>query len=155
MGAGPAHSRPPALGRLVVRGSRLHPARPLRAVLLLPERRPRLEVVHDELAGGEGVAAVGARHGHQHDPVPRLELAVAVDDRAVHNLPAGSRLRDDFLQRLLRHAGIVLEGHAHIAHLPDEAGYGTYPGLAFSYRIDFDGEIEILALNRDFQFSPL
>src|ERR1035437_7934965 len=46
----------PALRRLIVRCARLDPARALRGLLFFPERRLGLEVVHDELAGGEAFA---------------------------------------------------------------------------------------------------
>src|SRR5262249_23371839 len=48
--------RLPALGGLVVGGARLDPARALRGLFFLPERRARLEIVHDELARCERLA---------------------------------------------------------------------------------------------------
>src|SRR3989337_1781109 len=53
-----ARPRPPApaTGCLVIGSSCFHPPRGL----LLPERRLRLQVIHDELARGEGIAAVRA-----------------------------------------------------------------------------------------------
>src|SRR2546422_5942798 len=44
------------------RGFRLDPARAFRRVLLFPERGARLEVIHDELARGEGIAARSEEH---------------------------------------------------------------------------------------------
>src|SRR5512135_319677 len=99
--------RLPALGSFVVARARLDPARALRRLLLLPERRARLQVVHDELAGREGVAAMRARHDDKHDLVCRLELAEAMDDGAVHHLPARLRLLDDLRDLALGHAGVV------------------------------------------------
>ena len=64
-------------------------------VLLLPERRLGLQVIHDELAGGERIAPVRARDRHQHDLVARLEVAVAVDHDVVEDLPLRARLFDD------------------------------------------------------------
>src|SRR2546422_1025130 len=78
------------------RGFRLDPARAFRRVLLFPERGARLEVIHDELARGEGIAAVSASHRDEHDLVVRLEIAVAMDHRAVDHLPAGTRFLGNF-----------------------------------------------------------
>src|SRR2546423_868040 len=105
----------PALGRRIVAGLRFDPAF---ARFLLPERRLGLEVVHDELARGEGLAAMGARHGDEDDLIGGLELAVAVHDGAVDHLPARGGLLDDFANRPFGHPGIVLERHRNFAHQP-------------------------------------
>jgi hypothetical protein len=92
---------------------------------------------------------MGARDGDQDDLVRGLQLAVAVDHDTVDHLPAALRFLDYFSYGSLGHAGIVLECHAHVAHLSDEARHRTDPGIVFSDRIDFGGEIEILELNRN------
>src|SRR3954465_12098670 len=98
----------PALGGFVVRRAGLDPGCAAGALLLLPEGRAGLEVVHDELAGGEGVAAVRARHGHHDNLLVRLERPMAMDHRAVHYLPAPARLLDDLGNRALGHARVML-----------------------------------------------
>src|SRR5262249_61613115 len=140
--------RLPALRGLVIRRPRLDPARALRRLLLLPERRAGLEVVHDELARGKGLAAVRAGDDDQHDLVGRLELADAVDDEHVHHLPALLRLVDDFRDRLLGHARVVLEGHrAHgravvrVAAYADEARDRADLGVAPPQRGDLGAGI--------------
>ena len=62
--------------------ARIDPARAVGRGLLLPERRLRLQVVHQELAGLERVAAMRRRDRHQHDLVARRQRADAVDRRA-------------------------------------------------------------------------
>src|SRR6266545_7767669 len=102
----------PPPGGGVVALPRLHPSRAGGRVLLLPEGRARLQVIHDELAGGEGLAAMGARYTHHHDAIARHQRADAVDDQHFLQVPALAGLVADFLERLLGHAGIVLERHA-------------------------------------------
>ncbi len=68
---------------------------------------------------------MAARDRHQHDLVADLQLADAVDHAAVDHLPARHRFAGDFLERFLRHAGIVLEGHRHLADDADEARKGS------------------------------
>src|SRR5690606_24254391 len=67
----------PALGGGVVGLAGIDPARALGRFLALPERRAGLEEVHDELAGGEGLAAMRAGHCHEHDLLARFETAEA------------------------------------------------------------------------------
>src|SRR5882672_6091325 len=153
LASAPASLRPvglflPAVRRFVVGGARLDPGRAAGAVLLLPERRLRLEVVHDELAGGEGIAAMRARHRDEHDRVVRLELAVAMNHGAVHHLPARGGLVDDLADRVLRHAGVMLERHAHLAHQTHEARHRADLAV-FRHRAHLCAEVEVLALNSD------
>src|SRR5712692_695570 len=68
----------PALCRVVIRCSRLHPASTPWRFLFLPKRRAGLEVVHDEFAGGKGLAAVSAGDHYEHDLIGGLQLADAV-----------------------------------------------------------------------------
>ena len=70
----------PARRSALVALARIDPAHAFRRDFPFPERRPSLQVIHDELAGGEGFAAMRAGHGDQHDLVARLERADAVDD---------------------------------------------------------------------------
>src|SRR6185369_3777806 len=102
----------PALRGGVVAFASVDPAAAPGRVFLLPERRPGLEVVHDELARLERLAPVRARDAHQHDAVARNQRAHAVDHERVEELPARMGLRADVLEGALGHAGIVLERHA-------------------------------------------
>jgi hypothetical protein len=52
-------------------------------VLLLPEGRAALEVVHQEVAGLEGGAAMAGGRGHEDDRLARRDAADAVDDAIV------------------------------------------------------------------------
>src|SRR4029450_2536236 len=54
--SGPTRSSRPPLGRRVVAGASFDPAAALWRLFLLPERCLRLEVIHHELAGREGLA---------------------------------------------------------------------------------------------------
>src|SRR5271165_5127567 len=63
---------------IVVARARLDPARAIGGLLLLPKRRPGLEIVHDELAGGKRLATMRAGYHHEHDLITGLELAHAV-----------------------------------------------------------------------------
>src|SRR6185295_6914708 len=138
----------PAPRRVVVRALRLDPIRSFVAVLLLPERRARLEVVHDEFAGRERIAAVRARHRDEHDLIARLQLAVAMDHARVAYLPARFRFLHDLRDLALGHPGVVLEGHGDLAHQADEARDGAY--LPVSGQVsDFETGIKVLALDRD------
>src|SRR5919204_2825045 len=115
----------PPVSRFVVGGARLDPRRAACSMLFLPEGGPRLKVIHDELAGGESVTAMRARHRDQHDLVIRLQVPVAMNHRAIHHLPARRRFVDDLADLALGHAGIVLERHAHVAYQADETRHGA------------------------------
>ena len=94
------------------------PSRALRAFLELPEGRLGLEPVDQEVAGLEGRLAVRRGGDDEHDVLARLQPAIAVDDERGIDRPARQRLRLDLRQRLLRHAGIMLERHgAHVGAL--------------------------------------
>src|SRR5262245_25810336 len=77
---------------LAVALSRLHPARlPVSTRLFLPEGRPRLEVVHQELGGSKGRLAVRRGRHHQYDVVSGFERADAMHDEACLERPAFPR----------------------------------------------------------------
>src|SRR5512143_415461 len=84
----------PARSRVVVARARLDPPRAVGRRFLLPERRARLEVIHDELARRERLAAMRARHADQHDLVAGRERSDAVHNEGAENVPARSRLVD-------------------------------------------------------------
>src|SRR4030095_9719206 len=73
----------PARGGFVVASPRLDPGCGGRRLFLFPERPSALEVVHDELARGEGLAAMRARHADQHDLVGGLQFTDAMDDECI------------------------------------------------------------------------
>ena len=141
---------------VVVAHARVDPARAFGRLLLFPERRARLEIVHDEAAGIEGVAAMGARHRDQHDLVGRPHVADAMDHQRIDDIEALARLVDDRLQRLFRHAGIVLEGHrgdgvvlVHVAHGADERRNRTHARIARAQRRDLLAGVEVVAGDPD------
>ena len=103
----------PTAGGRIVTGARINPCGPaVGGDLLLPEGRAGLEVVHQELGGGEGGLAV-RRGGHdQHDVVARAR-ARRRDARSGWPAAASARgLGLDARKLALRHARIVLERHA-------------------------------------------
>src|SRR6185369_16446658 len=95
----------PALCRGVVARARIHPALSIRGLLLLPEWRLRLQVVHDELARREGFATMGTGYRYEDDLIGRAQRAHPMNNPHVHDLPARLGLLDDLRQRLLGHAG--------------------------------------------------
>src|SRR6185436_13988604 len=157
----PQRSLLPARGGFVVACPRLHPACAFRGLFLLPERRTGLEVVHDEFAGIEGVAAMPARDDHEHDPVGRHELADAMDHRAIDHVPARPGFLDDLGDRALGHSGIVLERHrthgcvfVDIAHKPHERRDCADLCVSAGDRLDLGAAIEVFALDEDLHRYP-
>ena len=68
-------------------------------------------------------------HRYKDNLIGRNELAYTVDDRRAMDVPPGSRLIDNCLNRPLCHARIVFEEHAadifvlvHITNNADESG---------------------------------
>ena len=70
----------PARQGVVVTHPGIDPVRALGRVFLLPERGLGLQIIHQELAGLEGLAAVRGRDGDQYDLVIRLKFSDSVDD---------------------------------------------------------------------------
>src|SRR5689334_7886883 len=117
-------------------------------MFLLPEGGARFQVIHDELARREGVAAMRARYGDEHDLLARCEIAVAVDHRAIEDVPAAASLLDDRRDGALGHARIVLERHPHLAHQADERRHRTN-ARARRNGLHLPGKVEVLALYGD------
>src|SRR5439155_25977130 len=145
--------RLPALRGLVVGGSRFDPARSLRSFFFLPERRAGLEVVHDEFAGREGLAAMGAGDHYEHDLIGGFQLADAVNHEHFHHVPAGFRFGDDLFERLLGHAGIVLQRHLHhhitvvdVTAQADKARHCTGLGVVEPERGDLCACVAVLGM---------
>src|SRR4030095_16657901 len=141
---------PPTLGRDIVRRPGFYPTRPRAALFFLPERRARLEIVHDELAGCERIAAVRARHDYEDDLVGGLEKAHPVYDERVVNAPAAFGLPHYLLDGPLRHSRIVLEAHfchrisfIDVAHDADEARHRADLGVPAAQRGDLGAHVEI------------
>ena len=74
-----------------------------------PEGRARLERVDDVFAATEGVAAVGAGGGHEHDLGVARQRADAVHDHGAGQVPARAGRGGDVFKLALAHAGIVFE----------------------------------------------
>src|SRR5471032_1591557 len=130
------------------------PARALRRLLLLPERRFGLQIVDDELAGGEGLAAMRRRHHHQYNLLQRLERTDTVDHQRAEQRPARPGLVDDGGDGLLRHARIMFQLHlghgralVHIAHRADKGHDTTNPGLTGAQLRHLGRQIEIAGLD--------
>src|SRR5262245_31926560 len=79
----------------VVLGRGLDPACAAGPMLLLPEGRAGLQVVHQEVTGLEGGAAVAGGRGHEHDRLARRDPADAMQDRQVVQAEAGPGLLGD------------------------------------------------------------
>src|SRR5271165_578563 len=149
----PTVALPPCRFFFVAR-ARLDPALAILRLLFLPEWRAGLEIVHDELAGGKGLAAVRAGHDDEHDLLGGLELADAVDDEHVVHAPACPGLVDDVVERLLGHARIVFQrervhrgGVVDVAHETDERGDRADARVAAAQCRDLARDVEILGLN--------
>ena len=71
---------PPARQGLVVTDPCVNPAGPFGRDFFLPERRLRLEVVHQKLACLEALSTMGRGHSHQHNLVLRLQQTHTVND---------------------------------------------------------------------------
>src|SRR5262245_15977821 len=98
----------PARGRGVVARFGLDPARAGRSVLALPERRARLEIVHEKARRLERGLAMLRRRDDENDIVAGLERAVTVHDEARLKREARARLGLDACELRLGHAGIML-----------------------------------------------
>jgi hypothetical protein len=105
--------------------ARFDPAGSIRRALPFPERRARLQIVHDELARLERIPAMGGTDHHQDDLVGRLQQPDPVEDHGIDHLPPRTRLRGNIEKRLLGHAGVVLEKQlenaAPLIHVPDRS----------------------------------
>jgi hypothetical protein len=88
---------------------RVHPVFTASLQALLPERRAGFQVVHQEVASGEGGTSMRAADADEHDLVSRFQFADAMDDRQRQQGPARLRFRGDRVQAFLRHAGVVFE----------------------------------------------
>ena len=126
--------------------------------LLLPERRLRLQVVHQELAGLERLAAMRRGDRHQHDLVARLQRADAVDRRARARMSKrAQRLVDHRLDRRARSC----RGSARAPSrrppapslrsrtVPMKLATAPTPRIAGAQRRDLGAEVEVVVLDRD------
>src|SRR5581483_8435925 len=144
----------PARRRLRVAFARLDPTLlAAGTLLLLPEGRPGLEVVHQELGGGKGGLAVRRGRDHQHDVVAGQEPADTVHDQACLQRPAPGGLGLDAGQLGFRHAGIVLERHGRDAaggalatHGAGEGDDGTDVGAAGREAAHLGADVEVVLL---------
>src|SRR6202034_1887351 len=85
------------------------PRRAARFLALLPERRPRFQVIHQKFRGGKRRLAVARRRDHEHDRLTRSNPSVAVDHSHPEERPARLRLLDVARDLGLRHARIMFE----------------------------------------------
>src|SRR5690606_14554202 len=138
----------------VIALSRIDPTATGVRAFLLPEGRPGLEIIHDELTGSKGVAAMRAADDNQHDLFARHEVSDTVDHAYTKQPPAFAGLEDDLVQGFFSHPRIVLQRHVGdaatvivVAHQTDKAGHGTSGKLACSQSAHFCAEIEIGFLN--------
>ena len=101
--------------RVVVARARFDPALAGGRLFLLPERSARLQVIHNEFARGERLAAVRPGHDDQHDLIGGLQLADAMDHERIVDAPSRLGLVYDPRERLLGHDRIMFDR---------ERGYG-------------------------------
>src|SRR6516225_9817283 len=113
----PAARARPALGQGVVGRLGIDPNLPTRFLTsrkfdLLPDRRAGLEVVHQELGGGETVLPVGGGGDDEDDVFARLEPAIAVDHGDAQEWPAPLGRLHVARDLGLGHARVMLERHS-------------------------------------------
>lgn len=132
--------------------------RPVGEMLLLPEGRGRLEIIHDEIRRIERGLAMRRGRQYQDDIAARRNLAEAVDGGEAADRPAlhGDAAYAGDLR--LRHAGIVfeLEGSepsALVAAEPGEGDDGADIAATFGQSRRLGGEVEILRLDTDDGFD--
>src|SRR5438067_1191563 len=141
----------PALARLVVARTRIDPARAFGRVFLFPERRLGFQVIHQELAGLEALVTVRGSDGHHHDLLAGLQRPDAMDHARAEDVEAPLRLIDHGFDRLLCHAGVVLElhhGHLRTAHRADEAADRAHALVASAQVSAFLRQVEVFVLDR-------
>src|SRR5215472_9489410 len=123
---------------------------------LLPERRARLEIVHQEFRRRESVVPMRGGGYYQHDVLAGRDAAEAMDDAHAKERPAALRSLDLARDLGLRHGGIVLEGERRdggavllAAADASEGDDGADVGAPARERGHFGGGIEALLLQRD------
>src|ERR1700761_7764192 len=99
----------PAFGGSVVGRLGVDPGLAARLLDLLPEWRAGLQIIHQELGGGEGGLAVARRGRHQHNRLPRRDPAEAVNDGDAKQRPARDGFIDMARDFRLGHARIMFE----------------------------------------------
>jgi hypothetical protein len=142
--------------RRVVADARIDPAGAFGRLFFFPERGLGLQVIHQELAGLEALAAVGRDHRHHHDLVERLQEADAVDHAGAQDVEALVGLVDHGLDGLLGHAGVVLQLHrgdgaavVAVPHRADEAADRAHALVARAQRGELVAQVEITRLDRN------
>src|SRR5690606_22751896 len=151
--AGANPSRLPTPGRVLVALLAFHPARPLLGVLLLPERCPGLQVIHDEVAGIEGRLPVCAGHTDEDDRLARLQRTDAVQHLDLEQRPTLLGFDDDLGQGLLGHPRVMLEKHpghvtaiVEIPHIADETDHRPHADIGRMHGIELVARVERLRL---------
>ena len=146
---------------LIVGRLGVDPLRPIRCLILFPEGSLGFQPVDEEMAGLECSLAMGRGGSHEDDAIARFEAPVAMDDEAVDQIPARSRLILDAPQLFLGHGGIVFQGHrpdrrlaGQIAHQTDEGADAADPVAAVAEPRHFGADVEILALHPDHVAPP-
>ena len=146
----------PLGARLRVTLAGIDPACALRRLLLFPEWRFGLEIIHDVFAGGKCGAAMSGRDRDQHYLLQRQHGADPVNHQRLDNIPARTSMRDDLRQCFFGHTGIVLQGHGsdagalvHVAHGTDETDDRANLGMIEAQRGNLATEIEVGSLNAD------
>src|SRR5712671_105708 len=101
----------PALGRGIVDRFGIDPRGAIRTLHLLPERRPGLEIIHQEFGGGEGVAAMRGGRDDKDDVVAWQKPTMTMNDGGADERPSRLCLGHMAGDLRLGHAGIVFEHH--------------------------------------------
>lgn len=122
-------------------------------MLLLPERRRRLEAIHDERACFEGGGAVRACNADKNNRLSGQQPAVAVDDCAGENRPASFGLVCDGVKLALCHAWIMFkcEGNQPVVGADEtgEAGNGAHIDTTGAERNKLGRGVEQRGLDAD------
>src|SRR5262245_21223772 len=156
----PARARP-ALGLRVVGLLGVDPNLPAGFLTcgkfdLLPERRAGLEVVHQELGGGESLLPMGGGGNDEDNVFARLQPAIAVDDGDAEERPAPLGRLHVARDLGLGHARVVLERHGRergsalvAAADAGEGDHGADIAAAMAELCRLAGGVEWLALQSD------
>src|SRR5690606_6234069 len=139
----------------------LDPAWAVGCRLLLPERRPRLQIVHDEAAGIERGLAMGTGGADEDDGFTRFQRADPVQNLQLEQWPALYGFVGNFPERLFGHARRVLQKHpghvptiVEVAHVADEPGHRTDAQVGRMQRIEFGAGIEWRLLDANAHAQP-